>query len=65
MMNEFNRRKFLATTALGAAGLPGAFASEKAFPKGKAEHCIFVWLGGGACQIDTWDPKRVGDPKLK
>ena len=64
-MNDFNRRKFLATTAMGAAGLPGAFGAEKTFPKGKAEHCIFVWLGGGACQIDTWDPKRVGDPKLK
>ena len=64
-MNNFSRRKFLATTALGATGLPGAFAAEKAFPKGKAEHCIFVWLGGGACQIDTWDPKRVGGPKLK
>ena len=64
-MNHLNRRKFLATTALGAAGLPGALAAEKTFPKGKAEHCIFVWLGGGACQIDTWDPKRVGDPKLK
>lgn len=24
-----------------------------------------VWLGGGACQIDTWDPKRVGDAKTK
>lgn len=32
-------------------------------PLGKAEHCIFIWLGGGACQIDTWDPKQVGDPK--
>ena len=27
-------------------------------PRGKAEHCIFIWLGGGACHIDTWDPKR-------
>ena len=32
---------------------------------GKAEHCIFVWLGGGAGQIDTWDPKRLGDPAAK
>ena len=64
-MNNLDRRKFLATTAMGAAGLSGALAAEKPFPKGKAEHCIFVWLGGGACQIDTWDPKRVGDPKLK
>jgi len=21
-----------------------------------------IWLGGGACHIDTWDPKRIGDP---
>src|SRR5438067_1902589 len=32
---------------------------------GKAEHCIFVWLGGGAGQIDTWDPKQLGDPQAK
>ena len=28
---------------------------------GKADHCIMLWLGGGACHIDTWDPKRKGD----
>ncbi len=31
-------------------------------PLGKAEHCIMIWLGGGAGQIDTWDPKALGDP---
>jgi hypothetical protein len=30
-------------------------------PKGKADRCIFIWLGGGACHIDTFDPKRKGD----
>lgn len=30
---------------------------------GKAEHCIFIWLGGGMAQIDTFDPKRKGDSK--
>ena len=24
-----------------------------------ADSCIFLWLGGGACQVDTFDPKRV------
>jgi hypothetical protein len=38
--------------------------SEK-FSYGKAEHCIMIWLGGGASQLDTWDPKRLGDPKKK
>jgi hypothetical protein len=65
-----SRRDFLATsaaTAATAALLPSASGNETS-PKpklGKAEHCIFVWLGGGAGQIDTWDPKRLGDPKAK
>jgi len=64
-MSEMNRRNFLATAAIGATALPSALAEEMTFPKGKAEHCIFIWLGGGACHVDTWDPKRKGDPKLK
>ena len=34
-----------------------------ALPKGKADACIFLWLGGGAAQMDTFDPKRKGDGK--
>lgn len=65
-----SRRQFLRASATAAASLsilPLAGASESAAaPKlGKAEHCIFVWLGGGAGQIDTWDPKQLGDPKEK
>ena len=30
-------------------------------PRGRAEHCIFIWLGGGMGQIDTFDPKALGD----
>ena len=33
------------------------------FAPGKVEHCIHIWLGGGACHVDTWDPKIKGDPK--
>ena len=65
MMKKMNRRYFIAASAMSAAAVPGVLAAEKKFPKGKAEHCIFIWLGGGACQIDTWDPKRLGDPKTK
>lgn len=50
-----NRRDFLASSALAA--LP-AFASAAPAPKGKAEHCIFLWLGGGMGQLDTFDPKQ-------
>ncbi len=64
------RRDFLATsTAIAASAAWGTSASgnetgQKA-KLGKAEHCIFMWLGGGAGQIDTWDPKQLGDPKAK
>lgn len=59
-----DRRHFLQATASMAAGaaLRGAPAHAAA-PRGKAEHCIFVWLGGGMGQIDTFDPKNRGDTK--
>ncbi len=68
--NSSTRRNFLvssATAGLTATALPGFAAENKQtpLPKGKAEHCIMIWLGGGACQIDTWDPKRKGDAKRK
>ena len=62
------RRAFLSGTA--GAGLLAACggtrlhgAATEAIPFGKAEQCIMLWLGGGSCHIDTWDPKRRGDPK--
>ena len=59
----------LAASAALSAGPLGAFAQEQAddksersakFPYGKAEHCILIWLGGGASHLDTFDPKRLG-----
>lgn len=41
----------------------GAMAAESRPALGKAEHCIFLWLGGGMAQIDTFDPKSLGDAK--
>jgi hypothetical protein len=70
-MNSINhRREFLAmsSAAAGAMAFPRLVqANEASQPQklGKAEHCIFLWLGGGSGQIDTWDPKRLGDPKAK
>lgn len=72
-MNVSNRREFLLRSAragMGAAALLGAgglssFAAKEniVYPKGKADHCIFIWLGGGSAQMDTWDPKKKGDGK--
>ncbi|ADG67916.1 protein of unknown function DUF1501 [Planctopirus limnophila DSM 3776] len=50
----------------GVGSASSLLAEEHAkvsFPMGKAEHCVMIWLGGGAGQIDTWDPKVKGDPK--
>ncbi len=61
-----NRREFL-SASMGAALLPpllrGAGSAE--LLKGRAEHVICIWLGGGMGQIDTFDPKRRGDPAKK
>lgn len=51
----------LASGLLRAAETPSA----PAVPLGKAEHAVLIWLGGGAGQIDTWDPKVQGDPRAK
>lgn len=66
------RRNFLKNSALLGLGasataspMIASAASPAAIPMGKAEHCIFIWLGGGMGQIDTFDPKRKGDSKAK
>ncbi len=40
-------------------------AQDASLLRGTAEHVISIWLGGGMGQIDTFDPKRLGDPKAK
>lgn len=72
-MHLSSRRDFIRTSAASVAlGLTAAHAADDkapskavSFPKGKAEHCVMIWLGGGACHLDTWDPKKLGDAKTK
>jgi len=67
--HSLTRRTFLAQAGLGAAALLGPTPHSDANPgagpalKGKADACIFLWLGGGCAHMDTWDPKRKGDGK--
>lgn len=71
-----SRREFLSDAARTGLAISAGAAISAAYPvqaddapskppRGKTEHCILIWLGGGAGQIDTWDPKRKGDPKAK
>lgn len=46
---------------LGAQSLLAETTAK--MPKGKAEHCIFIWLGGGMSQVDTFDPKKRGNSR--
>ncbi len=62
------RAGVVASAALSLGGVASVAHAAKrkeeiVYPKGRAEHCIFIWLGGGAAHIDTWDPKRLGDGK--
>jgi hypothetical protein len=62
-----NRRQFITNTgaALGTTMLPAFADTAKPVIRGKAAHVISVWLGGGMAQLDTFDPKRRGDPAKK
>jgi hypothetical protein len=69
MSARINRRQCIATTAAVAGGLaiPRNVLADAApsLIQGKAQHVISIWLGGGMGQIDTFDPKRKGDPLQK
>ena len=58
------RRDLIKSSAAALAGRAVAAEGPRA-PKGKADACIFLWLGGGASHIDTFDPKVRGDGKQK
>ena len=58
---NLTRRDLLKSAALTPVLAAGATVVK--YPKGKADACILLWLGGGAAHIDTFDPKRKGDGK--
>lgn len=62
-----NRRELLAVGAAASCGMafPQITRADEELFEGKVEHVISIWLGGGMGQIDTFDPKRKGDPKKK
>lgn len=63
--SPFTRRDFHRLAATGAMSLSTgtAWAAAPATTLGKAEACVMLWLGGGMCHVDTFDPKPLGDPK--
>ena len=57
------RRDLLKTSAVAGLAATSGLAAESSLPSGTADACIYIWLGGGAGHIDTFDPKRRGDPQ--
>ena len=68
-MKMLTRRNFVKAGTSSAICMPSLLQGKESaklnHPMGKAEHVISIWLGGGMGQIDTFDPKRKGDPKEK
>lgn len=75
-IERYSRRRFLTQSvggAIAAVAWPAivplraeqVVAESVRPPRGTAEACIFIWLGGGAAQIDTFDPKRKGDGRKR
>ena len=66
---SMKRRDFLsavaASTLASGAVTPSIAAESSPRMRGRAEHVISIWLGGGMGQVDTFDPKRRGDPTKK
>src|SRR5437763_1229434 len=61
--SDLTRRDWLKAGAAAALLRPSLAVGVQ--PRGKATACILLWLGGGAAQIDTLDPKRRGDGKKR
>lgn len=64
-LSHLDRRQFL-IAGTAAASTPLALQRDSAagaLIRGRAEHVISIWLGGGMGQIDTFDPKRRGNPE--
>lgn len=57
-----HRRTFL-RLGLGAAAWPAALAAEE--PARRPRSVIWLWMGGGPGQADTWDPKPGGTPAIE
>jgi hypothetical protein len=57
---KMNRRTFLQTSALAAAGagLAARARADDAAIKPTADAMIMIWLPGGMAQTDLWDPKE-------
>src|ERR1700731_4129450 len=62
-MNAISRRDLMKTLTAGVAvtGISNGLNAAEPVLKGKADSCIFLWLGGGAAHVDTFDPKLRGD----
>ena len=64
-LQDFSRREWLRVGGLSAAGLTLPVHCANASPAGPAKACIFLFLGGGPPQHETWDPKPDAPAEIR
>jgi hypothetical protein len=60
---DFAARSLAAASATATSLVATRLTAQPATMGGRAEACIMLWLGGGMCHVDTFDPKPLGDPQ--
>jgi len=64
-IQDLSRREWLRAGGLSAAGLTLPLHRAAAAPAGPARACIFLFLGGGPPQHETWDPKPDAPAEIR
>jgi hypothetical protein len=64
-VQDLSRREWLRVGGLSAAGLSLPACQTAAKPAGPAKACIFLFLGGGPPQHETWDPKPDAPAEIR
>jgi hypothetical protein len=64
-LQDLSRREWLRVGGLSAAGLTLTACRASARPAGPAKACIFLFLGGGPPQHETWDPKPDAPAEIR
>ncbi len=69
LLREIDRRSFLRSGMLGAAGLSLSgllrLEAQEAKPAKRLNSVIILWMRGGPSQHETWDPKPDAPPEVR
>src|SRR5687768_1244330 len=64
-MNRLMAAGVLGASASGWLGALAARAAARPAPGAGGKACILIWMDGGPCHIDTFDPKPDARPEVR